>query len=98
MKRNRVLGLILSVAIALTSVGAVSGGRAALEKEITVSDNPAAVVSHASGNSTVAYEKNKSKDSAVEINERNFEQFEDENDVFYEPKEESISFDEDSTP
>lgn len=98
MKRNRVLGLILSAAIALTSVGAVSGGRAALEKQIAVSDNPAVVVSQASGNSTVAYEKNKSKDSAVEINERNFEQFEDENDVFYEPKEESISFYEDSTP
>ncbi len=98
VKRNRVLGLILSAAIAFASVGTVSGGRIVLERETSVSDNPTAVVSQTSdgGNNGVSV-KGSTMDSTVEINADNLERLEDENDIFYEPEEESVSTLEDST-
>lgn len=98
MKKNRVLSLVVSAAIAFASFGTLSCERTALEKEFAVSDNLSAVALQTPSRDSDAYVNNIQKSTAVEINGNNFERFENENDKFYEPSDESISFCEDSTP
>lgn len=101
MKKRKLLSSVLSVALA-TVIAAGSptvGVKLAKDTQLSAESE----VQHISGseyvetNGTKSVSAKNDKAKAVEINANNIAQFEDENDVFYEPEEESISTLEDST-
>ena len=102
MKKRKLLSSVISVALAAViaagspTVGVKLAKEAQITAEPTVQSIPKSEKSVETNTSKSVSEDNNSA-KAVEINSSNIAQFEDENDVFYEPQEESISTLEDST-
>lgn len=102
MKKRKILSSVLSFALAAVIAAGSPTVGIKLAKEARLSDEPTVqAVSKAERTveRTVAKSASAEKNSAktVEINANNIARFEDEDDIFYEPKEESISTLEDST-
>lgn len=102
MKKRKLLSSVISVALAAViaagspTVGVKIAKEAQITAEPTVQSIPKSEKSVETNTSKSVSEDNNSA-KAVEINSSNIAQFEDENDIFYEPQEESISTLEDST-
>ena len=103
MKKRKLLSSVLSVALAAVIAAGSPTVGVKLAKEAQISAEPTAQSILKSEKSvetetakSVSAENNSAK--AVEISAKNIAQFENENDTFYEPEEESISVLEDSTP
>ena len=102
MKKRKILSSVLSFALAAVIAAGSPTVGIKLAKEARLYDEPTVqTVSKAdrSVERTVAKSASTENNSAktVEINANNIARFEDEDDIFYEPKEESISTLEDST-
>lgn len=103
MKKRKLLSSVLSVALAAVIAAGSPTVGVKLAKEAQISDEPT-VQSILKPEKSVETETAKSVSAennsakAVEISAKNIAQFENENDTFYEPEEESISVLEDSTP
>ena len=103
MKKRKLLSSVLSVALAAVIAAGSPTVGVKLAKEAQISDEPRVQSILKSEKSvetetakSVSAENNSAK--AVEISAKNIAQFENENDTFYEPEEESISVLKDSTP
>ncbi len=103
MKKKKLLSSILSAALAIIIAAGSPTAGVRLAKEAQIAAEPTVQSSLINEEKSIKTEKTQTDSAeteiakAVEINSKTVERFEDENDVFYEPEEESISTLEDET-